>query len=45
MSNMFISQIDDTQQIVIGNGECKDELQKSGEWIAIEHTDAVEVRP
>jgi hypothetical protein len=43
----FLSQDPDSkeQQIVVGNGRTKDELQENKRWIAIDAKDAMEIRP
>jgi hypothetical protein len=43
----FLSQDPDSkeQQIVVGNGRTKDELQETERWIAIHAKDAMEIKP
>jgi hypothetical protein len=43
--NTFITTGKEQQQITIGNGSTKDELQASGAWVSINADDAMEIKP
>jgi hypothetical protein len=43
--NTFITQGKEQQQLTIGNGSTKDELQATGMWLSINADDAMEIKP
>ena len=43
--NTFITLGKESQQLTVGNGANKDELQSNGEWLSITAEDAMEIKP